>query len=103
MKASNTFKSSVFKKLNQQLLKIEKEYKSYVGLYTVEPSTFSGISDFFYKGNNLKKRRFSRYGEALATRIIAIILILTKMKNLLDKQEVKSSDLIRLLSARIST
>ena len=74
-------------RLEKELNLIELDLLKFLSYINKNPNTFRGITDYFYKGRALKEKRFSRFGEAVASSVQSIILHMKKMELILDKQK----------------
>lgn len=90
--------------LEKEVNLIEIDLLTFLSYFNKDPNTFRGITDFFYRDRALKDKRFSRFGEAIATNVQSIILHMERMKLILDKQKhngcAHTSELRKLINLR---
>lgn len=91
------------KKLINQLVKLEKDHTAFKAIYESNPVTFTTLTDFFYQGDTLKKRRFARYGERVAMLVIKIINHFKKMVEILKQAAKKYQCYPRNISGLLET
>mgnify|MGYP000166759886 FL=1 len=90
--------------LEKEVNLIEIDLLKFLSYFNKDPNTFRGITDFFYRDKALKEKRFSRFGEAIATNVQSIILHMERMELILDKQKhngcAHTSELRKLINLR---